>query len=186
MKKTLIQSEDVIIHAISHRIRREILELLANKPKTFSELLIHFDISTGKLNYHLNQIKGFIAKNNENTYELTPLGLKALEIIEIIRSQVTENEQGYIKEAYTSQKNDSKSLVLQGINIGIGGLGFMMAVTIFLFVVFLSDPNTPIVIWPIIITMLIGESLALIWLVRIKKSAPPFIERIAKHLREND
>ncbi len=42
----VIPSEDVIIHAISHEVRREILEMLRMEPKTFSELLSHFDIST--------------------------------------------------------------------------------------------------------------------------------------------
>lgn len=184
----LIQSEQVIIHAINHRIRRKILELLISKPKTFSELLNHFDISTGKLMYHLNQINGFIAKNSKNTYELTPLGKKALEIIEIIRSKVTENDQRYIKKAYLSQKNDSKMLILKLINFGIRGLAFIIIITIFLLVYFLSDPNAPtiIIIWPIIIPLLVGEFLILIWLEQIKKSAPLSIEPFAKHLQGND
>ncbi|MFX0094874.1 MAG: ArsR family transcriptional regulator [Candidatus Hodarchaeota archaeon] len=57
-----IDSEQVIIHGINHEIRREILQLLRFEPKTFSELLNYFDISTGKLNYHLTQIKGFTQK----------------------------------------------------------------------------------------------------------------------------
>ena len=83
-----IPSEDVIIHAISHQIRREILEILKMGTKTFSDLLNHFDISTGKLNYHLTQIKGFIRKDEEGKYELTSLGLRALEILAKIREEI--------------------------------------------------------------------------------------------------
>ena len=67
-----IPSEKVIIQAIAHNIRREILRILVDYPRTFTDLLNHFDISTGKLNYHLTQIKGFIAKNEETAkYEIS-------------------------------------------------------------------------------------------------------------------
>ncbi|MFX0094955.1 MAG: ArsR family transcriptional regulator, partial [Candidatus Hodarchaeota archaeon] len=66
-----IPSEKVIIQAISHNIRREILRIIDTEPKSFTELLNYFDISTGKLTYHLNQIKGFVLKNEETIkYEI--------------------------------------------------------------------------------------------------------------------
>ncbi|MFX0059691.1 MAG: winged helix-turn-helix domain-containing protein [Candidatus Hodarchaeota archaeon] len=182
-----IPSEDVLIHAIGHKIRREILEILKGNSKSFSELLNFFDISTGKLNYHLNQIKGFLTKNNENMYELSPLGIKSLEIIDLIRKEVSETDQPYLKEAFLSQKDRStKSLIVQGINFGIGGVGFIFAITIFLTVLFFTIPDIPIFIWPIIITMLFGEIMGLIWLIRVRLRSPDIIERIDKHLKNRD
>lgn len=181
-----IHSEDVVIHAISHKIRREIMELLKEGSKTFSELLNHFDISTGKLNYHLNQIKGFIRKDPKKNYNITHLGLKALEILEAIRKEFTEKERPLLKEAFISQKDSAKPFILQGINLGIGGLIFFVSITIFLFVVFLMDPNAPIFVLPIIIVMLLGEIFGLTWVIRIRTSAPAFIERFNRHLRESE
>ncbi|MFX0052429.1 MAG: helix-turn-helix domain-containing protein, partial [Candidatus Hermodarchaeota archaeon] len=75
-----IPSEKIIIQAIAHDIRREILRILDSDPRTFTELLNHFDISSGKLTYHLNQIKGFVLKNEETAeYEVSSLGKKALD-----------------------------------------------------------------------------------------------------------
>ncbi len=182
-----IQSEDVVIHAISHNIRREILKLLDSQPKTFSELLNHFDLSTGKLSYHLNQIKGFIQKDSDNKYELTSLGLKAIEIFDVIKEKVNTKEQPLIKAAFVSQKEVTKPLILHGINLGIGGLVFMIFITGFLFVVlFMNLDSVPIVIWPIIIFMGIGEFMGLFWIIRVRRKAPVFIERLDKHLKGSD
>lgn len=190
MIKVSIPSEDVIIHAISHKIRREILKVLIKEPKTFSDLLNYFDLSTGKLNYHLNQIKGFTKKNDENKYQITPLGLKTLEILEIIHKEISENEQPYLKEAFISQKYDKKSFLhirlIGGISFGIGGIGLILFVTVFLTILFFTIPGPPIIVWPILAVMLFGESMALIWLIRMRKSSPAFIERINKILKEND
>jgi len=184
--KIAIQSEDILIHAISHKIRREILELLDNSPKSFSEVLNYFDLSTGKLDYHLKQIKGFIFKNETNNYELTSLGQKALEILRIIKKEVGFEEQPYLKEAFISQKSSSSSIFSQGVNLGIGGLVFITAITIFLLIVFLNVADAPFFIWPIIITMFLGELYALIWLIRLRKHGPAFIERLNKHLKEEN
>jgi len=180
-----IISEEVIIHGLNHQIRREILQLLNDQPKTFSEILGYFDISTGKLNYHLNQIKGFLKKNDQNKYELTTLGSKALEILSTIRKEFTESDRALLKEAFISQRNGTKPLILQGISLGIGALVFLTCITTFLIVVFLTVQDSPIFIWPILLTMLTGEILGLIWTIRVKKSAPAFIERINKHLKED-
>lgn len=181
-----IHSEEVIIHAISHIIRREILGILMVEHKSFSELLSHFDISTGKLNYHLTHIKGFIKKDLENKYCLTSLGLKANEILANIREKANYKDQPLLKEAFISQKNITKPLIVYGIYLGIGALGLTTFITGFLFVLFLIIPDQPIIIWPIISFTLIGEVLTLIWLLRIRKSAPAFLERLDKHLKETD
>ncbi len=181
-----IMSEEVIFHGLNHQIRREILYILNNSPKTFSELLNYFDISSGKLDYHLKQIKGFIKKNDKNTYELTILGNKALEILSSIRKELTYNERGLLKEAYISQIESSRPIILQGINLGIGGIAFIMGITIFLIIVFILVQDSPIFVWPILITMLAGETIGLIWTFRLRKAAPVFMDRISKHLMNGD
>ncbi|MBD3192982.1 MAG: hypothetical protein GF308_20260 [Candidatus Heimdallarchaeota archaeon] len=39
-----IPSEEVLIHAISHPIRRAILEILYKDPQTFTQILNYFDL----------------------------------------------------------------------------------------------------------------------------------------------
>ena len=101
--------------------------------------------------------------------------------------KVNKKEQPLIKEAFVSQKDTTKPLILQGINLGIGGLSFMIFITGFLFIIFLMIPGSvPIFIWPIISFMLFGELFSLIWIIRVSKSALIFIERIDKHLRASE
>ena len=180
-----IPSEKVIIRAIAHDIRREILRILKDYPRTFTDLLNHFDISTGKLNYHLTQIKGFIAKNEETTkYEITSLGNKALEILSLINREVTEVDQPLLKEAFSSQKDTSKPLILQGINMSIGMICLLMVIHAVIASVALPDPNTPFFVLVILLFLFIGEGLILIWLIRARKSTPAFLERVVKHLSD--
>jgi len=182
-----ISSEKVIIQAISHSIRREILRMLNNNPMTFTELLNFFDISSGKLNYHLNQIKGFITKNEDTTkYELTLLGLKALDILEVINQEVSENQQPLLKEAYVAQTERRFPLILGGINISIGMICFFILIHVMLGAIMLQEPNIPIFLPFLLFFILIGEFSILIWLFRIRRSAPPFLERFSKHLDNNN
>jgi DNA-binding HxlR family transcriptional regulator len=111
------------------KFRREILRILDSEPRTFTELLNHFDISSGKLTYHINQIKGFTLKNEETAkYEITSLGSKALEILDLINREIPETNQPLLKEAFVSQKEASNPLILQGINISIGFICFFMVI----------------------------------------------------------
>ncbi|MHA2096996.1 MAG: DUF7347 domain-containing protein [Candidatus Hodarchaeales archaeon] len=182
-----IPSEKVIIKAIAHDIRREILRILRDYPRTFTDLLNHFAISTGKLNYHLTQIKGFIVKNEETTkYEITTLGMKALEILNLINREVIEVDQPLLKEAFISQKEASKPLILQGINVSIGMVCFLMVLHAIIATVALPDPSTPFFVKILLLLLFIGEALILIWLIRVRKSTPAFLERVIKHLGDTE
>jgi DNA-binding transcriptional ArsR family regulator len=182
-----ISSEKVIIQAISHDIRREILRILNKEPMTFTELLNYVDISSGKLNYHLNQIKGFITKNEETTkYEVTLLGLKALDILETINQELTETDQPLLKEAYVAQKEIAYPLILEGINISIGAMFFFLFIHVILSVIILQEPNPPVFPIFVLFFILVGEIVILIWLLRVRKSTPAFLERFAKHLANTE
>ncbi|NHJ02320.1 MAG: ArsR family transcriptional regulator [Candidatus Heimdallarchaeota archaeon] len=181
-----IPSESVIIKAISHDIRREILRMVNIEPRKFTDLLNFFDISTGKLNYHLNQIQGFIMKNEETSlYGISSLGLKALEILDMINQDIQDTDQSLLKKAFISQKEASSPLALQGINISIGMICFFIIIHILLSIIVITDPKTPFIVPFLLAAILIGEVLILIWLFRIKKSIPTFLNRFFKHLNEN-
>jgi len=78
-------SEDIdrLFEVLSHRIRRVVLESIAEKgPRSFTELMEDTDVKdTGTLTFHLRKMAGFIRKNERGDYELTDLGRRAYELI---------------------------------------------------------------------------------------------------------
>jgi DNA-binding HxlR family transcriptional regulator len=74
---------DRIFLVASHRIRRKIIESIAEKgPRSFTELMDDAGVSdTGTMTFHLRRMAGFIRKNEKGVYELTELGWRAYNII---------------------------------------------------------------------------------------------------------
>lgn len=100
----LIPSEKVIIQALDHDIRRIILRLLQARGYSFSELMKLLDIPSGKLNYHLSQIAGFITKNKKTgKYESTILGVKAIDLLDLLQRNITDEEAPFLCEAFITQ-----------------------------------------------------------------------------------
>ena len=87
-----IPSENVIFNALNHKIRREILRIIINRPKTYSQLLNHFAISSGKLNYHLKLLSGFISKDDDHLYSCTNLGQRSLELLLNFQKELSDEE----------------------------------------------------------------------------------------------
>lgn len=186
-----ISGESILIKGISHDIRREILRLIDQYPMTFTELLNHFDISTGKLNYHLSQIDGFIEKQNDSAlYQTTSLGKKALKVLYMIDNEMeTDKDQKLLKNAYLSQKNTGLPLLLKGISIMIILLSLFIIIhgsmLIGLLLTF-NELQGSIIVLPIIIALLGIEIAGLIWLLQVRKSSPAFLAKMNKHFQEEN
>ena len=74
-----MESEDLakLLSLVANPIRVEIIKLLDNEPRTFSEILMELSLeSTSKLSFHLEKLSSLIRKNKEGLYELTSLGQK--------------------------------------------------------------------------------------------------------------
>jgi len=100
-----IPIEKVVIQAIAHEIRRNLLRLLHTEPYSFTELMRIFNVSSGKLNYHLNQIAGFISKDKATEkYKLTSLGQKAVKFLDEWHQNLSDTERALLYNAYTFQK----------------------------------------------------------------------------------
>ena len=99
--------EDVIIQALSHRERRNILKIIesAENGVIYSGILGETGLSTGRLNYHLKELEGFIERDDERRYHLTALGKKAVRILRSIRDDVDESYQGYVTVAKASRRS---------------------------------------------------------------------------------
>jgi DNA-binding transcriptional ArsR family regulator len=93
--------EEVILQALSHRDRRKILRILASAPGgiTYSSILGETGLSTGRLNYHLKELSGFIERDDERMYRLTALGEKALGTLRYTTEDLTVEVEGYVSAA---------------------------------------------------------------------------------------
>ena len=99
------QVENAIFQALAHPIRRTILKIVAStNTVTYSDLITELQLPTGKLNYHLEQLEGFIEKNSDRKYVLTPLGRKALDQLNLITQEISANDEKYLKAAALAQK----------------------------------------------------------------------------------
>jgi len=72
--------ENVTFQALAHPTRRTIIRILQsrNQGVSYTELITELGLSSGKLNYHLEHLKGLIEKNSNHYYVLTPFGKKGV------------------------------------------------------------------------------------------------------------
>lgn len=109
-----------IFDAISHEIRRKIIQLLAEKPKTFSELQKDLGLDSPALAFHIRKLNGLITKNDQGYYELTPLGVKALNVIRQIHDEVptqaSSNMEKEEEKDAKEEKGKDEFLLIPGLS----------------------------------------------------------------------
>src|SRR3990170_192565 len=115
------QIENIVFQALAHPVRRTILKIVALSIKGiyYTDLITELGLSTGKLNYHLEQLEGLIEKNNERLYVLTPFGRKALNQLNLIKEETTPDIEKYIKIAESAQKSSLQPTIKSFLLIGI-------------------------------------------------------------------
>jgi hypothetical protein len=91
--------EGTIFEVLAHNARRNILRIVAfgDDGASYTEVLSELELSTGRLNYHLKQLEGFIVKNERLRYNLTPLGKKAVDLMRAIDEESVDNLEKYMK-----------------------------------------------------------------------------------------
>ncbi len=99
--------EEVILQALSHRDRRNILKILASAPggTTYSSILGETGLSTGRLNYHLKELAGFIERDDERMYRLTALGEKALGTLRFTTEDLSVEVEGYVSATRANRRS---------------------------------------------------------------------------------
>jgi predicted transcriptional regulator len=106
------QVENTIFQALAHPMRRTILKIIAStNTTTYSDLITELQLPTGKLNYHLEQLGGFIDKNNNRQYILTPLGRKALNQLNLITQETSLDDEKYLKIAALAQETSLQPVI---------------------------------------------------------------------------
>jgi uncharacterized RDD family membrane protein YckC len=87
-----------LLLVLSHKIRRDILTILhEKKEQSFSELMNALEIDTGKMSFHLRNLKLFLEQMPTGKYRLNTFGQNALRLIKdaealSIEADFLENE----------------------------------------------------------------------------------------------
>jgi len=81
-----------IFQALKHPIRRRILRMLKDSTYSYTEILNELAIDNGLLNYHLENMKELISKNNEGWYVLSEFGRAALSLTTRVEEPVSKKD----------------------------------------------------------------------------------------------
>ena len=81
------ETYSVIFSSLKHPARRKILRLLADSPRTFSEILGQVDVDSSHLSYHLDSLKELL-KKEDGRYSLSDFSVAAASLM----SKVEEPE----------------------------------------------------------------------------------------------
>lgn len=189
MKIISIPSEEVILNALNHEIRREILRLLKDNTMSYTELLDHFAISSGKLNYHIKLLSGFIEKDEEGNYCSTDLGVRVLNLLNQFTQSTSDNERPLLKKAYLSQVGKNKSFLhiryVGGVYIKIFLLVALVIYMIVFSIMFAAEGVDITRIWPFILMLIVFAVVGFYWAFKLYGPAKRFAKRVDKLLEEN-
>ena len=74
------ETYSVMFKALTHPIRRRILNMIGEKPASFSEILRTLRIDSGHLTYHLDSLGELVSKNDHGEYQLSVFGRAATRV----------------------------------------------------------------------------------------------------------
>jgi predicted transcriptional regulator len=120
--------ENVTFQALAHPTRRIIIRILQsrNQGVSYTELITELGLSTGKLNYHLEQLKGLMEKNANHYYVLTPFGKKVVEHLNLVEQRTSSEDEKYVKAASSAQNASLQPIMKAFLSIGIAAMAFLL------------------------------------------------------------
>ena len=175
--------EEVIIHALGHRERRNILKIIraAERGVSYTEIAGEIDLNTGRMNYHLRQLQGLIERDKERRYHLTPLGEQTLGVLNMMTEDPNGKFAAYLNAARTSQSGSIHPTVTGLLYVGMafdclflliwGYLGYLAAIG-----------DGPIFVIPVASVLIILGLIGLLGMARALKSAPAFVRKLERKL----
>ncbi|MFW9847451.1 MAG: winged helix-turn-helix domain-containing protein [Candidatus Thorarchaeota archaeon] len=91
--------ERAVFEVLAHSVRRDILKLASygEDGASYTDILNELALSTGRLNYHIKQMEGFIHKNERLRYALTPLGRTAVDLMSSLGNDLPEGVEKFVK-----------------------------------------------------------------------------------------
>jgi len=124
-------SSDELFEAVSHPIRIDIVQILAEKPLGFADLKRELKISSsGLLDFHLKKLDELVTMNKEGRYALTEKGFAALTTI--------EGAAGYYRLRSAQKRSFFLALIVSGlINISALWVSFQIENYVFWYAIVL-------------------------------------------------
>ncbi len=172
------QVEKVIFQALAHPMRRTILKIVASRAQgiSYTELITEVGLSTGKMNYHLEQLRGLIEKNSERHYVLTPFGIKALNQLNLARQEMTSDDEKYFRMAESAQESSLQPALKSFLLVGIA---FSLLIILFwsymAYIAILE--GAPLIVY-VALPILIAIGIGFLWsLITAFMKAPDWIKR---------
>lgn len=82
--------DDLVIKVLGHKERKRILNIVGSYPEgiNYTGVLGETGLSTGKLNYHLGELEGFLDRGEDRLYTLSTLGEKAVATLKFINEDI--------------------------------------------------------------------------------------------------
>jgi predicted transcriptional regulator len=182
MAKANSEIETVVFQALSHPMRRTIIQVLEANPNgaSYTELLNELGIPTGKINYHIEQLEGLIEKNQDHRYVLTSLGKKALRQLKQLKVDVTDEDIRYLKIAEKSQKASLEPTIKSFIIIGIAASLVGMAILGMLTYTAVTEEGTPLLIYALLPILMAIDVAVVATLIRALKKVPNWLREIER------
>jgi hypothetical protein len=173
------EAEEIILQAISHSERRGIIRIIGANQEgvTYSSILGETGLNTGHLNYHLRSLDGLIVKSDDKLYCLSPLGFKALEMLNGLIVEIDSEAIQYVKTVKSSQDGSIHPFIKGLIYISIVGIGMVFLASLFLLIRSRS-------ISEIFISVGMGAFTGtILWvLVNALRTVPEFVRRLERKL----
>ena len=175
------QIENILFQALAHPMRRTILKILGSRAGgvSYSELITELGLSTGKMNYHLEQLGGFIAKNDERRYILTPFGRKAINQLSLMRQEISIEDEKYVRIAEASQKSSLQPALRGFLLVGIAVSSMLLLVWFYIAYVAFTE-GAPIIVY-ILLPILIAIGFGLLGsLILALRKTPDWVRRLER------
>jgi DNA-binding transcriptional ArsR family regulator len=109
MDKIADNLDDMLIKALSNPERKNILRIVASHPEgvNYTGILEQSELSTGRLNYHLGALTGFLERKVERLYNLTELGNRAMAVLDFMLEDIDKNT---LNSVYSKKAKRLKSI----------------------------------------------------------------------------
>ena len=114
-----------IFSALKHPIRRKILRILEVEPATYTEMMNALGIETGLLNYHLESLSAFLAKNDEGRYRLYDFGEAAMSLTR----RVEEPIGGRVAQGVSASRRVTLMFITGLLIVGVALTSYSMVET---------------------------------------------------------
>lgn len=92
------ETYSTIFTSLNHLVRRKILKMLAEEPRSFSDMFEDLGISSSHFNYHLDNLGDLVSKTEDGKYKLSFLGEAAMAMMSKVEEapKTTYHSSGFL------------------------------------------------------------------------------------------